>query len=65
MGAKKDQAKGKWEEAKGKGKQAWGDITDDPDKVDEGTLEETKGKGRQAYGKAKEWVEDKTDSKRS
>jgi uncharacterized protein YjbJ (UPF0337 family) len=62
MGAKKDKAKGKWEETKGKSKQAWGDITDDPDKVDEGTLEETKGKARQKLGDAKEWVKEKTDN---
>jgi uncharacterized protein YjbJ (UPF0337 family) len=61
MGAKKDKAKGKWEETKGKAKQAWGDITDDPDKVDEGSYDKTKGKARQKLGDAKEWVDEKTD----
>ncbi|TVR70326.1 MAG: CsbD family protein [Sphaerobacteraceae bacterium] len=61
MGAKEDKVKGKWEETKGKGKQAWGDITDDPDKVDEGSFDKTKGKGRQKLGEAKEWIDEKTD----
>jgi uncharacterized protein YjbJ (UPF0337 family) len=63
MGAKKDKAKGKLEETKGKGKQAWGDITDDPDKVDEGSFDKAKGKGRQKLGDAKEWIDEKTDDK--
>jgi uncharacterized protein YjbJ (UPF0337 family) len=61
MGAKKDKTKGKWEETKGKSKQAWGDLTDNPDLAEEGEIEETKGKGRQNVGKAKEWVKDKVD----
>ena len=61
MGDKADKAKGKWDEVKGKGKQAWGDLTDDPDKVDEGQFDEAKGKGRQKVGKAKDWAKDKID----
>jgi uncharacterized protein YjbJ (UPF0337 family) len=60
MGAREDKGKGKWEEAKGKAKQAWGDITEDDEAQVSGEAEETKGKGRQKWGEAKEWVEEKT-----
>jgi uncharacterized protein YjbJ (UPF0337 family) len=62
MGSMKDKAKGKWEEAKGKGKQAAGDLTDNPGLAEEGEIDETKGKGRQNVGKAKEWVKEKIDN---
>jgi uncharacterized protein YjbJ (UPF0337 family) len=61
MGSRKDKTKGKLEEAKGKSKQAWGDLTDNPDLAEEGEFDEAKGKGRQNVGKAKEWVKDKVD----
>jgi uncharacterized protein YjbJ (UPF0337 family) len=61
MSGQDDKGKGKWEEAKGKAKQAWGDMTDDEKKQVEGEAEEHKGKGRQTWGEAKDWVDDKTD----
>lgn len=56
-----DKTKGKFEEAKGKAKQAWGDLSDDDKSQVEGEAEEYKGKGRQKWDEAKGWVEDKTD----
>lgn len=60
MGAQDDKNKGRFEEAKGKAKQAWGDLTDDEKAKTSGEADETKGKGRQKYSEAKEWVEEKT-----
>lgn len=63
MSGQDDKTKGKWEEAKGKAKQAWGDVTDDEGAQVEGEAEEHKGKGRQKWGEAKDWVDEKTDDK--
>lgn len=46
----KDIFEGKWEEVKGKMKQAWGKLTDDDFKVIEGAHQEIYGKLRKHYG---------------
>jgi uncharacterized protein YjbJ (UPF0337 family) len=56
-----EQAKGKLEEAKGRGKQAQGDLTGDDQKRTEGKVDEAKGKVRQAGDKAREAIHDLTD----
>jgi uncharacterized protein YjbJ (UPF0337 family) len=61
----KERAEGKWDETKGKGKQAWGSATDDKSTEAEGKWDEAKGKGKQKYEDAKDWVDEKTnDDKR-
>jgi uncharacterized protein YjbJ (UPF0337 family) len=62
-----DRIEGKWDEAKGKAKEAAGDLTDDPDLEREGEKDQVKGAGKQAIGhvkeagrKVKEAVEDAT-----
>lgn len=50
----RDRAEGTIEEMKGKGKQAWGDLTDDERTKAEGMLDEAKGKGQQALGDLKD-----------
>ncbi|HEY7668907.1 MAG TPA: CsbD family protein [Actinomycetota bacterium] len=62
-----DRIEGKWDEAKGKAKEAAGDLTDDPDLEREGEKDQMKGAGKQAVGhvkeagrKVKEAVEDAT-----
>ena len=56
-----EQAKGKLEEAKGRGEQAQGDLTGDNRKKGEGMLDEAKGKARQAGDKVREEVDDLTE----
>jgi uncharacterized protein YjbJ (UPF0337 family) len=62
MSGDEDKAQGKWDETKGKAKQAWGSATDDKSTEASGKADEAKGKGRQAWGDAKDWVDDKTDN---
>ena len=50
------------DEAKGKAKQAVGDMTDNEDLRHEGQRDEAMGKGRQAVGKAKDALDDAKDS---
>jgi uncharacterized protein YjbJ (UPF0337 family) len=57
----RDRAEGTLEEMKGKGKQAWGDLTDDEGTKTEGMLDEAKGKGQQALGDLKDKAEDIKD----
>jgi uncharacterized protein YjbJ (UPF0337 family) len=45
---------GKWEEVKGKVKQAWGKLTDDDMKVIEGSHQEIYGKLQKHYGYTKD-----------
>ncbi len=51
-----DQIEGTLEEAKGQGKQTWGEATGDEQAQTEGQGEKLKGKGKQALGEAKEQV---------
>jgi uncharacterized protein YjbJ (UPF0337 family) len=55
-----EQAKGKLDEAKGRGKQAQGDLTGDDQKKNEGVVDEVKGKARQAGDHIKEAAHDLT-----
>jgi uncharacterized protein YjbJ (UPF0337 family) len=53
----KDIFEGKWEEVKGKMKQAWGKLTDDDFKVIEGSHQEIYGKLQKHYGYSKDQAE--------
>ena len=48
-----DKIEGKVDELKGKGKEAWGDATDDESTQAEGKTDELKGKGKQTWGDVK------------
>lgn len=54
--------KGNWNEMKGKMKQAYGDLTDDDMKYEEGKDDEFLGKLQKRMGKTKEevvkWIQD-------
>ncbi len=54
----KDEAKGKFDEVKGKVKQSVGDLTDDQDLKDEGAADEAGGKVQGGFGKARRKVGD-------
>lgn len=61
-----DRIEGTVDEIKGKGKQAWGDLTGDDRTKAEGMADEAKGKAKQAWGDIKEGVDDlKRDVERS
>jgi uncharacterized protein YjbJ (UPF0337 family) len=55
-----EQAKGKLDEATGRGKQAQGDLTGDNSKKAEGVLDEAKGKAREAGDKVRDAAHDLT-----
>jgi uncharacterized protein YjbJ (UPF0337 family) len=52
----RDEIKGKTEAAKGKIKQAAGDLTDNPDLHDEGVADEVAGKTQDAIGRGRRKV---------
>ena len=52
----KDELEGKAETIKGRAKQAFGNMTDDPDLVDEGTADEAAGRTQDALGHARRKV---------
>jgi uncharacterized protein YjbJ (UPF0337 family) len=52
----KDEIQGKVEAFKGKAKQAVGNLTDDPDLVDEGQVDEAAGNTQDALGRARRKV---------
>jgi len=52
----RDELEGKAEAAKGKVKQAVGDLTDNPDLHDEGAVDEAAGKTQDALGHARRKV---------
>jgi uncharacterized protein YjbJ (UPF0337 family) len=54
----RDRAEGTVDEAKGKAKQAWGDLTGDERLKSEGMADEVKGQAKQAWGNVKDTVED-------
>jgi len=58
MSGRDDKVKGTVEEAKGKAKQAWGDLTDNEETRAEGQTDEAKGKGRQSLGNLKDAADD-------
>jgi uncharacterized protein YjbJ (UPF0337 family) len=57
----KDRAEGTIDEAKGKAKQAWGDLSDDDKMKAEGMLDEVKGKAEQVWGDIKDAADDMKD----
>ena len=58
MSGRDDKLKGTLDEAKGKAKQAWGDLTDNEETRAEGQTDEAKGKGRQSLGNLKDAADD-------
>jgi len=60
-----DQAKGKWEQMKGKAKMAWGELTDDDFKKAEGSVEKLYGLIQEKFGDTKEAIKLKLDKIRS
>lgn len=60
-GGTSDRIEGMTDEAKGKAKQAWGDLTDDQRAKAEGMADEAKGKAKQAWGDVKDAVSDVSD----
>jgi uncharacterized protein YjbJ (UPF0337 family) len=61
MGSGEDRMKGMADEAKGKAKQAWGDMTDDKETHAEGKRDEFKGEARQKMADVKDKAKDKID----
>lgn len=57
----RDRAEGTVDEIKGKGKQAWGDLTGDDRMKGEGMVDEAKGKAEQVLGDLKDKAEDLKD----
>ncbi len=57
----RDRIEGTVDEAKGRGKQAWGDLAGDEETRTEGQTDEAKGKAQQAWGDAKETAGDLKD----
>jgi uncharacterized protein YjbJ (UPF0337 family) len=56
-----DKAEGNVDQAKGKGKQAWGEATDDESKKAEGQADEGKGKAKEAWSDVKDKAGDLKD----
>jgi uncharacterized protein YjbJ (UPF0337 family) len=52
---------GKFDEMKGRAKEAAGDLTDDEDLKREGKVDKASGKAKSKLDEAKEWAEDKID----
>jgi uncharacterized protein YjbJ (UPF0337 family) len=57
----RDRAEGLFDEGKGKGKQAWGDLTDNERMKGEGMIDEMKGKGEGLLGDLKDAAGDLMD----
>ena len=57
----RDRAEGTVDEMKGKGKQAWGDLTDDNQTKGEGMVDEGKGKAQGLLGDLKDKADDLKD----
>lgn len=51
-----DELKGKGDQIKGRAKQAWGDLTNNADKHDEGVADEAAGKVEEGFGKGRRKV---------
>ncbi len=50
---------GRWDQLKGRAKQAWGDLTDDDLDVAEGNLEEMIGRIKQRTGETEQAIRDR------
>jgi uncharacterized protein YjbJ (UPF0337 family) len=57
-----DQVKGKWEQVKGRAKEAWGVLTDDDFKRAEGSVEKLYGVIQEKVGDTKESIRAKLDN---
>jgi uncharacterized protein YjbJ (UPF0337 family) len=57
-----DQAKGKWEQIKGRAKEAWGTLTDDDFKKAEGSIEKLYGVIHEKVGDTKKAIQTRLDS---
>ena len=57
-----DQVKGKWEQVKGRAKEAWGVLTDDDFKKAEGSVEKLYGVIQEKVGDTKESIRAKLDN---
>lgn len=53
---------GRWDQLKGKAKQAWGDLTDDDLDVAEGNYEELVGRIKERTGESREEIEERLNS---
>jgi uncharacterized protein YjbJ (UPF0337 family) len=62
MGGQKDRTEGRWDEAKGRVKEAAGDLTGDRETEAEGEKDQTKGKAKQAKGDLKDAKDKVRDS---
>ena len=56
-----DQVEGNWTQMKGKGKEAWGDLTDSDIKKIEGKRDRLAGVLQERYGKKKDEIEQEID----
>jgi uncharacterized protein YjbJ (UPF0337 family) len=56
-----DQAKGKWDQIKGRAKKAWGELTDDDFKKAEGSADKLYGVIQEKFGDTKEAIKAKLD----
>ncbi|MBI5843678.1 MAG: CsbD family protein [Deltaproteobacteria bacterium] len=56
-----DQAKGKWNQIKGRAKKAWGELTDDDFIKAEGSLDKLYGIIQERFGDTKEAIKAKLD----
>ncbi len=52
---------GKFDELKGRAKEAAGDLTDNDDLKRDGKTDQTAGKAKQKVEDAKDWIEEKID----
>jgi uncharacterized protein YjbJ (UPF0337 family) len=58
----KDQARGKWEQLRGRAKTAWGELTNDDFKKAEGSAEKLYGVIQERFGDTKEAIQAKLDA---
>ncbi len=56
-----DQAKGKWDQIKGRAKKAWGELTDDDFTKAEGSVDKLYGVIQERFGDTKEAIKAKLD----
>ena len=56
-----DQAKGKWDQIKGRAKKAWGELTDDDFKQAEGSADRLYGIIQEKFGDTREAIQARLD----
>jgi uncharacterized protein YjbJ (UPF0337 family) len=57
----KDQARGQWDQIRGRAKKAWGDLTDDDFKKAEGSVDKLYGIIQEKFGDTKQAIQKKLD----